>query len=157
MLTLPIRRKWFDMILTGEKKEEYREVKPYYTARFRKFLTLCPNMPDETVEKIYRALAGKGGLPYPGGLTLRNGYGAGDAALIIRGKLMIRTGRPEWGAEEGKEYYVLTIEDSEVLNPGWPVDRTRRKGGKEEENADQITVGADAGGYVRRLDVREEF
>ena len=29
MLTLPIKKKWFDMILSGEKKEEYREIKPY--------------------------------------------------------------------------------------------------------------------------------
>ena len=25
MLTLPIKKKWFDMIVSGEKKEEYRE------------------------------------------------------------------------------------------------------------------------------------
>ena len=29
MLTLPIKKKWFDMIVSGEKKEEYREIKPY--------------------------------------------------------------------------------------------------------------------------------
>lgn len=34
MLTLPIKKKWFDMIKTREKKEEYREIKPYYTTRF---------------------------------------------------------------------------------------------------------------------------
>ena len=28
MLTLPIKKKWFDMIKSGEKKEEYREIKP---------------------------------------------------------------------------------------------------------------------------------
>lgn len=27
MLILPIKRKWFDMIKSGEKKEEYREKK----------------------------------------------------------------------------------------------------------------------------------
>ena len=26
MLTLPIQKRWFDMILSGEKKEEYREI-----------------------------------------------------------------------------------------------------------------------------------
>ncbi len=36
MLTLQIKKKWFDMILSGEKKEEYREIKPYYITRFRK-------------------------------------------------------------------------------------------------------------------------
>ena len=33
MLILPIKKKWFDMILSGEKKEEYREIKPYYDSR----------------------------------------------------------------------------------------------------------------------------
>lgn len=35
MLTLPIQRKWFDMILSGEKKEEYRDIKEYYETRFQ--------------------------------------------------------------------------------------------------------------------------
>ena len=26
MLVLPIKKKWFDMIASGEKKEEYREI-----------------------------------------------------------------------------------------------------------------------------------
>ena len=33
MLTLPIKKKWFDMIKSGEKKEEYREIKNYWTTR----------------------------------------------------------------------------------------------------------------------------
>ena len=37
MLTLPIKKKWFDMILSGEKKEEYREIKPYYEKRFSNY------------------------------------------------------------------------------------------------------------------------
>lgn len=31
MLILPIKSKWFNMILSGDKQEEYREIKPYYT------------------------------------------------------------------------------------------------------------------------------
>ena len=34
MLTLPIKRMWFDMIPSGEKKEEYREIKEYTTADY---------------------------------------------------------------------------------------------------------------------------
>ena len=34
MLTLPIKKKWFDMIKSGEKKEEYRERKEYYSKIF---------------------------------------------------------------------------------------------------------------------------
>ena len=33
-LYLPLKKKWFEMIKSGEKKEEYREIKPYYTSRF---------------------------------------------------------------------------------------------------------------------------
>lgn len=34
MLTLSIKKQWFDMIASGVKKEEYRDIKPYYTSRF---------------------------------------------------------------------------------------------------------------------------
>lgn len=37
MLILPIKKKWFDMILSGEKKEEYREMKPYWETRLRNY------------------------------------------------------------------------------------------------------------------------
>jgi hypothetical protein len=33
-LHLTLKKKWFDMIASGEKKEEYREVKPYWINRF---------------------------------------------------------------------------------------------------------------------------
>lgn len=33
-LRLTLKKKWFDMIASGEKKEEYREIKPYWIKRF---------------------------------------------------------------------------------------------------------------------------
>lgn len=33
ILHLTLKKKWFDMIASGEKKEEYREVKPYWINR----------------------------------------------------------------------------------------------------------------------------
>ena len=38
MLTIPIKKEWFDMIKSGEKPEEYREMSPYWTKRFEKYL-----------------------------------------------------------------------------------------------------------------------
>ena len=32
-LKLTLKRKWFEMILSGEKKEEYREIKSYWIRR----------------------------------------------------------------------------------------------------------------------------
>lgn len=36
MLTLPIKRQWYDEILSGKKTIEYRDFKPYWTSRFLK-------------------------------------------------------------------------------------------------------------------------
>lgn len=123
---LTIKEKWFGMILTGEKKEEYRDIKPYYTMRFRQFVTLNPNLPDSIVEDTFRAAAADGGVPFYG-VRLRNGYRRDAPELAIKGRIMIRQGKPEWGAEEGREYYVLAIEDVEVLRAPLP-ESVRKRG-----------------------------
>lgn len=33
VLTLTVSKQWFDMIVAGEKTEEYREIKPYWVSR----------------------------------------------------------------------------------------------------------------------------
>lgn len=33
VLTLVVSKEWFDMIVSGEKTEEYREIKPYWASR----------------------------------------------------------------------------------------------------------------------------
>lgn len=98
MLTLPIVKKWFDMILVGEKKEEYREIKPYYTSRLKKIFDMFPysNIPQGTDKKEIR---------------FRNGYGNNRPEFIAKCTLDIKTGREEWGAEPGKEYYTLKIHE----------------------------------------------
>lgn len=96
MLTLPIRGKWFQMILSGEKGEEYREIKPYYTTRFKKIFEMHPNsyIPAGIDTKEIR---------------FRNGYGSSRPEFVAKCTLDIKTGREEWGAEPGKEYYTLKI------------------------------------------------
>lgn len=86
MLTLPIRKKWFDMILSGEKKEEYREIKPYYTTRLSKIFNMYNDIPLDlgSTDKV--------------------------PSFIADCHLEKRTGKEEWGAEANKEYYVLVIE-----------------------------------------------
>lgn len=91
MLILPIKKQWFDMIISGEKTEEYREIKPYYSTRFRNIWG-------------YPAYWGE-----PHKIGFRNGY-SGDCPLIIaKCTLATTTGKPEWGAEPNKNYYVLRI------------------------------------------------
>lgn len=93
-LILPIKKKWFDMILSGEKKEEYREIKPYYKSRFRNAGLLDP--------------FGKA-MPFTEWVIFRNGYSADSPEIKAKCRLHIKTGRPEWGAEPGKTYYTLEI------------------------------------------------
>ena len=95
MLTLPIKKKWFDMIIFGEKKEEYREIKSYYTARFSKVFNMVNEVPVDLAETQVR---------------FTNGYGYKVPSFIADCHLEKRTGREEWGAEPDKEYYVLVIE-----------------------------------------------
>lgn len=94
MLTLPIKKKWFDMILSGEKKEEYREIKPYYNSRFR------------------HAWQGSliGGRA-PRKIRFRNGYSATSPSCVAKCTFDVGEGKPEWGAEPGKQYYRLHILD----------------------------------------------
>lgn len=95
MLILPIKKKWFDMILSGEKREEYREIKPYYTTRFR-------NVWGYPVywHEIHT-------------VAFRNGYSHKSPLLVAKVSLGMGKGKPKWGAEEGKSYYILKICDIE--------------------------------------------
>lgn len=97
MLTLPIKKKWFDMILSGEKKEEYRELKPYYKSRFSSIFQMYP------YSKI----------PYGTDcqqIMFRNGYSKNSPSFIADCTLDIKKGKQEWGAEPNVEYYVLKID-----------------------------------------------
>ena len=94
MLILQIKKKWFNMILSGEKKEEYREIKSYYRSRLHN---------EGFLDQYW--------LPtlYQGQVLFRNGYVGNSPSFEALCSLDIRTGRIEWGAEPGKEYYVLKI------------------------------------------------
>lgn len=84
MIILQIKRKWFDMILSGEKKEEYRDIKPYYTSRF-----------PSDLKDFY--------------VTFRNGYSKNAPFFVARCSLRVGFGKAEWGAEPDTKYFILEI------------------------------------------------
>lgn len=112
MLILPIKRKWLEMIRSGEKKEEYREIKPYYTSRVRNLITFKPWTDGRTIEVIKSC--GAKGIPFDH-IVLRGGYDLLAPAVRIKGTITIGEGRPEWGAEPGKRYYIFRIDEVEDL------------------------------------------
>lgn len=105
MLTLPIKKKWFDMIKDGIKKEEYREIKPYYDSRFRNVVIVF-NRPLSVNEETYLHLTNDYNKT---DILFRNGYS--KISPTIKCKVVINKGygKKEWGAIPDKEYYVLKI------------------------------------------------
>ncbi|WP_251208355.1 protein-tyrosine phosphatase family protein [Acetatifactor aquisgranensis] len=105
MLILPIKKKWLDMILTGEKKEEYRQIKSYCTVRIVHWLGF-PDSETDVVMELLREKRTEKELP----VILQNGYGADAPEVEVMCTLSIGTGKEEWGAAPGKEYFRFHIE-----------------------------------------------
>lgn len=110
MLTLAIKKKWFDMILSGEKKEEYREIKPYYISRFKTVIGIS-ECNDKDFLAIIRVCMITNGSTKPFEIMFRNGYSKNSPSFIAKCTLSIGTGKEEWGAEKGKEYFILSVQE----------------------------------------------
>lgn len=98
-LHLTIKKQWFDMIRSGEKLEEYRDKADYWISRLCDFdKCLKSNSYDhfkdfDTVQ-FYNGWACS--TKYP------------NFKIQCKG-IEIREGRPEWGAEPGKKYFVIKL------------------------------------------------
>lgn len=92
-LKLVLKKKWYDLIEKGIKREEYREIKDYYTKRF--YL----NNDGAKVKKFSYVTF------YLGYLKKKK-----RPSMTFRIKSIdVGIGHPEWGAEEGKLYYVIVL------------------------------------------------
>ena len=118
-LTLSLKKQWFDMIKSGEKKEEYRSLNEYWIKRLLK----CT---ERDLDHIWSGFCA---FPHPSKmlsefineyhwvkyfdrLVFTLGYPkAGDTERRLtfkNPKIRIGTGRPEWGAEPGVNYFCIT-------------------------------------------------
>lgn len=83
-LKLVLKKKWYDMILSGVKKEEYREIKDYYKSR----------------------IEGKD----IGRVEFKLGYQKNAPKMVVECLgIEKREGNPDWGAVEGEKYYVIKL------------------------------------------------
>ncbi|MBR5180257.1 MAG: ASCH domain-containing protein [Lachnospiraceae bacterium] len=98
MLILTIKKQWFDMIAVGVKKEEYRDIKPYYTSRFTSIGLL-----DKTSRPTNTSVW----------IMFRNGYSKSSPTLKALCRLDVKQGNTTWGAEPDTTYYTLKIEETE--------------------------------------------
>lgn len=115
MLTLPIKKKWFDMSLNGIKEAEYREIKPYWTKRFSKLFGIDEK---ELLADIENAKSNNVSLYYIGEqlIKYRNGYGKNAPYFIALVDLHIGRGNVKWGAPKGVCYILNYIDIIEIGN-----------------------------------------
>jgi len=91
ILHLTLKKKWYDMILSGEKKEEYREIKPYWVKRFTNQATKDLIQPDMIV--------------------FVNGYGFDKPSFQVNCIDFIAdfSQHPEWGGETEKMQFIFKL------------------------------------------------
>lgn len=92
-LKLVLKKKWYDMIESGVKLEEYRDIKPHWSTRLVDDMQeSSPKFKDiETV-------------------TFYLGYAKNRPKMQFKVVgVCVGAGVPEWGAEIGKNYYVIKL------------------------------------------------
>lgn len=83
-LHLTLKKKWFDMIASGEKKEEYRALKYYWWRRLTDTTSVSGGMRKDKVFDV---------------VIFRNGYAKNAPTITIEFKgISIGHGKYEWGA-----------------------------------------------------------
>ena len=101
-MIIPIKKQWMDMILSGVKTEEYREMKPYWGTRLAKLFGFDSEKDLEEYLRKYKNTSVED-------VIFRNGYSNDSPTYKFRCYLSIGEGKEEWGAVKGEQYYILNI------------------------------------------------
>ena len=109
-LHLNLHRKWFDMTISGEKKEDYRDITAHWCVRLFDFSKMICD-PTEYTKEILKGNFDDLDFVFTKTFkttTLSNGYAKDRDQFQIEHKgIEIREGKEEWGAEKGKKYFVI--------------------------------------------------
>ena len=123
-LFLVLRHKWYDMITSGEKTEEYREITPYWVRRLfkeRKYYKAKEMQNIKRLSSIYLAkdtsrrvlktfLSMDQMRPKFKTVTFQRAYPKNPPRTTFKiESITVGKGKPEWGAEPDKEYFVLKL------------------------------------------------
>ena len=122
-LHLNLKRKWYDLIESGIKTEEYRDLKDYF---YRIFINRnVPAIQRGFFSILYTSITSgnykehelqQANILLPNitkdykTITFSNGYAKDRDQFVIELKgIEIKEGNPDWGAEAGKKYFVLHL------------------------------------------------
>jgi len=113
ILFLTVNKKWYQKIASQEKKEEYREIKPYYIKRF----FLWKNEPNWGINDFVREFVyhenelgfiEKHSKDFDI-IIFINGYGNKPTMIVEHKGMDIKSGKEEWGAIGSNFYFTLTL------------------------------------------------
>lgn len=93
-LYLPLKAKWYDMIESGEKKEEYRDLSPYWCKR------LIDGSPNENLSILFK---------HYDVVCFRYGYTRRTMSFKIE-SISAGKGKPEWGAPD-TDVFIIKLGD----------------------------------------------
>ena len=102
ILKLTLEKKWFDMILSGEKKEEYREVKDYWMKRIAGIpgcgtsynFTLLRDRKNKCIEYTH--------------VEFTNGYGSHRPRMLVECQnITVDEGNSDWGAPNYRVFVIM--------------------------------------------------
>lgn len=117
-LDLVLKRKWYDMIASGEKTEEYREIKPYWIRRlcykaspFHPVPWVSMVLTSQNPEYLKKALQMRTmnlwGFTH---VTFHLGYSKDRPSMTFAIKeIVCDEGKEEWGALPGETYFVIKL------------------------------------------------
>lgn len=101
-LHLVLKHTWYDMIASGEKKEEYREIKPYWTKRLTDYNNIHKWFKDIAERKFDISIPCR--YSY---LCFHRGYTSTTMTFIVK-SIGVGKGKPEWGAPD-KPVFVIKL------------------------------------------------
>ena len=112
-LSLVLKKKWYDMIDSGEKTEEYREIKPYWEKRLLDYNGIIRDYHALRFRQHLTGQAFDACEEYPRGydkVTFYLGYSKNRPSMTFKVKeIVFANGNPEWGAEAGILYFVIRL------------------------------------------------
>ena len=112
VLHLTLKKKRFDMIASGEKKEEYREIKPYWEKRLASF------HPDAAVGGDFYNKHHPGCYVFRrfDAIMFRNGYGKNSPTMLVECKgITYGTAYPEWSDNWKGNVFIIKL--GKILQP----------------------------------------
>lgn len=119
-LHLVLKSQWYDLIASGIKTEEYREIKPYWEKRLLDYKAISDHVDNNFKLMMHNLFNGKAYPPledpphqFPRGykrVVFRRGYhrDAPSMTFVIK-DICFGKGRQEWGAPTNKEVFIIKL------------------------------------------------